>query len=70
MPEKDPIQETIQTHSVRRWTQQGLSEGHSNAVAEAAETRRYNRMLKELEAEKASRRGLLAGVMGFFKSKR
>ena len=26
-------------------------EGHRNAMAEAAETRRYNRMMKELEAE-------------------
>jgi hypothetical protein len=32
-------------------------EGHRNAMAEGAETRRYNRMMKELEAEKASRRG-------------
>ena len=30
-------------------------EGHRNAMAEAAETCGYNRMMKELEAEKASR---------------
>jgi len=42
-------------------------EGHRNAMAEAAETRRYNRMMKELEAEKASRRGPLSRVFGFFR---
>jgi hypothetical protein len=40
-------------------------EGQRNAQAEAAETRRYNQAMKELEAEKASRRGLLARVLGF-----
>ena len=35
----------------------------------AAETRRYNRMMKQLEAEKASKRGLLSRVMGFFRLK-
>lgn len=43
-------------------------EGRKDAQAEAAETRRYNRMVKQLEAEKASRRGLLSRVMGFFKA--
>jgi hypothetical protein len=43
-------------------------EGHLNAVAEAAETRRYNRRMRELEAEDAARRGgLLAKVMKFFR---
>ena len=45
----------------------GTVEGHRNAMAEAAETRRYNRMVKELKAEKASRRGLLSRVLGFFR---
>jgi hypothetical protein len=45
----------------------GTVEGHLNAVAEAAETRRYNRRMKELEAEDEARRiGLLAKVMKFF----
>jgi hypothetical protein len=43
-------------------------EGHLNARAEAAEDRKYNRRMKELEAEdKARRGGLLARVMKFFK---
>ena len=44
-------------------------EDHRNATADAAETRRYNRMMKQLEAEKASKRGLLSRVMGFFRLK-
>ena len=45
-------------------------EGYRNARAEAAETRRYNRMRKDLEAEKASKRGgLLSGAIGFFRLK-
>jgi hypothetical protein len=35
----------------------GTVEGHRNAMAEAAETRRYNRRMKELEAEDAAQRG-------------
>jgi hypothetical protein len=42
----------------------GTVEGHRNAMAEAAETRQYNRRMKELEAEDEKRRGgLLARVM-------
>jgi hypothetical protein len=43
-------------------------EGHRNAMAEAAETRDYNRRMKELEAEDGARRGgLLSRVRKFFK---
>jgi hypothetical protein len=46
-------------------------EGHRNKIAEAAETRRYNRRMKELAAEDEPRReGLLSKVFGFFFSKR
>jgi hypothetical protein len=42
-------------------------EGHLNAKAEAAETRKYNRRMKELAVEDDKRRrGLLARVMQFF----
>jgi hypothetical protein len=45
-------------------------EGHRNRVAEAAETRAYNRRMKELAAEDAAKReGLLSKVFGFFASK-
>jgi hypothetical protein len=44
-------------------------EAHRNVQAEAAETRRYNEMVKQLEAEKASRRGLLSRVLGLFRSR-
>jgi hypothetical protein len=45
-------------------------EGHRNAMAEAAETRGYNRRMKELTAEDAAKReGLLSKVFGFFFSK-
>ena len=48
----------------------GTVEGHRNAMAEAAETRAYNRRMKELAAEDAVRReGLLSKVFGFFFSK-
>jgi hypothetical protein len=48
----------------------GTVEGHRNAMAEAAETRAYNRSMKELAAEDATRReGLLSKVFGFFFSK-
>jgi len=33
----------------------GTVEGHRNAMAEAVETRRYNRRMKELEAEDAAK---------------
>ena len=46
----------------------GTVEGHRNAVAEAAETRQYNRRMKELEAEDEARRGgLLSRVRKFFR---
>jgi hypothetical protein len=46
-------------------------EGHLHAEAEAAETRRYNRRMKELAAEdEAKREGLLSKVFGFFFSRR
>jgi hypothetical protein len=35
----------------------GTVEGHRNAMDEAAETRRYNRRMKELEAEDAAKGG-------------
>jgi hypothetical protein len=45
-------------------------EGHRNRMAEAAETRRYNRRMKELAAEDELRRErLLSKVFGFFFSK-
>ena len=48
----------------------GTVEGHRNMMAEAAETRAYNRRMKELAAEDAARReGLLSKVFGFFFSK-
>ena len=48
----------------------GTVEGHRHAMAEAAETRAYNRRMKELAAQDAARReGLLSKVFGFFTSK-
>jgi hypothetical protein len=45
-------------------------EGHLIAEAEAAETRRYNRRIKELAAEDELRReSLLSKLFGFFFSK-
>jgi hypothetical protein len=45
-------------------------EGHRNAMAEAAETRAYNRRMKELAAQDAAKkRGLVSKVMRFFSSK-
>jgi hypothetical protein len=45
----------------------GTVEGHRNRVAEAAETRQYNRRMKELEAQDAAKRdGLLPRLMRFF----
>jgi hypothetical protein len=46
----------------------GTVEGHRNTLAEAAETRQYNRRMKELAAEdEATRGGLLSRVMKFFR---
>jgi hypothetical protein len=46
-------------------------EGHRNKMIEAAETRAYNRRMKELAAEDELRReGLLSKVVGFFFSRR
>jgi hypothetical protein len=39
----------------------GTVEGHLNAMEEAAETRRYNRRMKVLEAEDADRQGRRGG---------
>jgi hypothetical protein len=48
----------------------GTVEGHRNALNEAAETRRYNRTMKELAAQDEVRReSLLSRVIGFFTSK-
>ena len=45
-------------------------EGHRNRMIEAAETRRYNRRMKEFAAEDAARReGLFSKVFGFFFSR-
>jgi hypothetical protein len=45
-------------------------EGHLNRVAEARETRRYNKRIKELEAEDARRRGgLFSKILDFFSSR-
>jgi hypothetical protein len=45
----------------------GTVEGHLNARAEAAETRRYNRRMKEFAAEdQAKRGGLLSRLVRFF----
>lgn len=44
-------------------------ERHRNRMAEAAETRAYNRRMKELAAEDTARReGLLSRVFRFFSS--
>jgi hypothetical protein len=46
----------------------GTIEGHRNTLAEAAETRQYNRRMKELAAEDEARRGgRLSRVRKFFK---
>jgi hypothetical protein len=46
-------------------------EGHRNKMIEAAETRAYNRRMKELAAEdKLRRESLLSKVFGFFFSRR
>ena len=48
----------------------GTVEGHRNAMAEAAETRAYNRRMKEIAKEDELRReGLLSKVFGFFLSR-
>jgi hypothetical protein len=48
----------------------GTVEGHRKRMTEAAETRRYNRRMKELAAEDEARReGMLSKVFGFFFSK-
>jgi hypothetical protein len=45
----------------------GTVEGHQNAMAEAAETRAYNRRMKELAAEDERKRGgLLSRLMRLF----
>jgi hypothetical protein len=45
----------------------GTVESHRNAMDEAAETRRYNRRMKELEAEDAAKRGgWLSKLVSFF----
>jgi len=45
----------------------GTVEGHRNRMVEAAETRRYDRRMKELAAEDEARReGLVSRVFGFF----
>ena len=45
----------------------GTVEGHRITMIEAAETRRYNRSMKELAAEDVARReSLLSKVFGFF----
>lgn len=47
----------------------GTVEGHRNAMAEAAETRAYNRRMKELEAQDAAKRGgFVSRVKRFFSS--
>lgn len=48
----------------------GSVEAHLRAKAEARETRQYNARMKELEAEDAARRrGLLARIVRFLRSK-
>jgi hypothetical protein len=48
----------------------GTVEAHRNAMDEAAETRRYNHRIRELETEDAARRGAwLAKVVQFFSAK-
>jgi hypothetical protein len=48
----------------------GTVEGHRNAMAEATETRAYNRRMKELAAEDAAKKpGSLSKVLRFFSSK-
>ena len=47
----------------------GTVEGHRNAMVEAAETRQYNRRMKELAAQdEAKRGGLLSRVIKLFSS--
>jgi hypothetical protein len=48
----------------------GTVEGHRNAMIEAAETRAYNRRMKELAAEDAEKRvGLLSRLLKLLTSK-
>jgi hypothetical protein len=48
----------------------GTVEGRRNAMAEAAETRAYERRMKELEAQDEARRGnLLSRLIRFFSSR-
>lgn len=48
----------------------GTLEGHRNAMIEAADTRRYNRRMKELAAEDAAKKGgFMSKMMRFFSSK-
>lgn len=53
---EDQVHEAAQTSRVRRWTRPGTVEGHRNAMEEAAETRRYNRRMKELAAQEEQRK--------------
>jgi hypothetical protein len=47
----------------------GTVEGHRNRMIEAAETRRYNRRIKELAAEdEAKSGGLISRMIKFFTS--
>jgi|SRR5579871_272354 len=45
------IEESIQINWIRGGPSRDRVEGHRNAMVEAAETRRYNRMMKGVEAE-------------------
>jgi hypothetical protein len=48
----------------------GTVEGHRNAMDEAAETRRYNRRMKELAAEDVAKRdGWLSRILSFMSSR-
>jgi hypothetical protein len=57
MPEKIRFKKQYKPIGVGDGPSKDTVEGHRNAMAEAAEARRYNRMVKELQAGEASRRG-------------
>jgi hypothetical protein len=70
MPQKMKFKKQYKPIGVGDRPDPGTVEGHRNAMAEAAETRAYNRRMKELAAEDAAKReGLLSKMFGFFFSK-
>jgi hypothetical protein len=67
---RNPIQKQYKPTGFGDRSDLGTVEGHRNRMAEAAETRQYNRRMKELAAQdEAKRGGLLSRVVRFFTSK-